>query len=131
MPKTPQPSSSLHEKMSLSEFIRQNDKLLTAMGVMGGLAAFFSTVKEGQYLAFLSFAMLLILNLEVFVNFYKNKPWGFTLIAFEGVLELFTGAVLRFMVITYPTYAQQAAIPTVIIIIAFSLIFVISKKSRK
>jgi hypothetical protein len=77
------------KRTTLKEFINDNDKLLTAMGVMGALAALFTTVKDGQFLSFLAFAMLLVLDIELVHTFYKSRGWSETLIIFETLLEFF------------------------------------------
>lgn len=123
------------KKLSLKEYIDDNDKLLTAMGVMGGLAAFFTTVKDGQYLAFLSFAMLLVLDVELIIEFYKNKPWDSTLILFETFLEGFVGAIVRFMMVTFPSYFEEWLFPIIafllLVTLGFSVIRIVQRKRKK
>lgn len=97
----------MKKRASLKDFIDENDTLLTAMGVMGALAALFTTVKNGQYLAFLSFAMLLVLDVELVRSFYVNKGWGGwgeTLIVFEFLLEGFILGIGVFIFTTYPSH---------------------------
>ena len=97
------------KRMTLKEFIDENDKLLAAMGVMGALAALFTPVKNGQYIAFLAFAMLLVLDVELVHTFYKSRGrgWGETLILFETLLEFFIVGVGVFIAITYPSYMEH------------------------
>jgi hypothetical protein len=94
------------KRTTLKEFIDDNDKLLTAMGVMGALAALFTTVKDGQFLAFLAFAMLLVLDVELVHTFYKTRGGSETLIVFESLLEVFMVGIGEFMWMTYPTYFE-------------------------
>ena len=68
------PVSTTRKSTTLKEFIDDNDKLLTAIGVMGALAAFFSTVKNGEYLAFLSFGMLADTSVWI-QHFRRGEPW--------------------------------------------------------
>jgi hypothetical protein len=43
------------------------------MGFMGVLAALFTTLTNGQYLAFLAFAMLLVLNVEHVISLRRAE----------------------------------------------------------
>lgn len=107
------PSSTPKERISLKEFIDTNDKLVTALGVMGALAALFTTVKNGQYLAFLAFFMLLALDVELVRSFYKSRGrgWSETLILFETILELFIAGIGIFIIQTYLVYVERVLYP--------------------
>jgi hypothetical protein len=95
------------EDVTLKEFIDDNEKLLTTMGVMGALAALFTTIPNAEYLAFLSFFMVIVLDIEVVRVFYKirkTRRWSATLIMFETALELLVVGILVFVIMTYPSY---------------------------
>jgi hypothetical protein len=102
-------------RISLKEFIDANDKLLAAMGVMGALAALFTKVEGGEYLACLAFIMLLILDVELVLSFYKTRGrgWSQILIIFETFLELLIGGVGLFVLRTYPAYLETQFLPLI------------------
>jgi hypothetical protein len=121
------------KRTTLKEFIDENDKLLTAMGVMGALAALFTTVKNGQYLAFLAFTMLLVLDVELVRSFYalyKIRGWGETLIIFDTLLEFLIGGVGLYVVTTYPFYSETVLTPLLLSIITAWLILVVYRNRR-
>ena len=101
--KTPSPVQSTNRK-TLKIFIDENDKLLTAIGVMGALAALFTTVKNGEYLAFLSFLLLLILDFQLIMLTPKIRDSAISLVVFEIVLQVFFIAILEYIIQQYPKY---------------------------
>ena len=50
------------KKISLKDFINDNDKLFTAIGVVGALAALFTTIKDGQALSFFRFCFAYVVR---------------------------------------------------------------------
>jgi hypothetical protein len=87
--------------LTLKEFVEDNDKLLTAMGVMGALAAFFATVKNGQYIAFLSVGLLFVLYIELYKGLYKIRARSDTLSLFITIATGFPVAIYIFIAQTY------------------------------
>jgi hypothetical protein len=77
------PSPLPEKKRPLKEFVDENDKLLTSIGVMGAIAAFFTTVTGGELIAFLSFALMLVLDVELVRLLYKKKDTSATFFAFQ------------------------------------------------
>jgi hypothetical protein len=102
-------------RITLKEFIDENDKLLAAMGVMGALAALFTKVQGGEYLASLAFMMLLILDVELVLSFYKSRGrgWSRILIIFETFLEFLIVGVGEFILRTYPAYFEGQFLPII------------------
>jgi hypothetical protein len=119
------------KRTSLKEFINDNDKLFTAIGVMGALAALFTTLKNGQYIAFLSFAMLLVLNVELMINLHKTKGMSETLIIFQVFFESFIAAIAVFIFVTYPSYFPLLISAPVGIFIAWFIIRVYRMRRSK
>ena len=126
------PVSTTRKNTTLKEFINENDKLLTAIGVMGALAAFFTTVKNGEYLAFLSFAMLLVLFAEFYKSLYRVKYSEGTMYLFQYISMGFPVIVGIFMAQTYTNYFGTYFLPLIITVALSSLIPVLNRKfSRK
>jgi hypothetical protein len=126
------PSSTPIGRLSIREFIDINDKLLTAMGVMGALAALFTTVKNGQLLAFLAFAMLLVLDVELIRSFYSLRGvrgWSETLIIFETLLEFLIGGIALFIIQTYTLYFMEYLLGP-IFGIAIAWYFLVRRKKK-
>lgn len=96
--------STKRVKKTLKEFIDDNDKLLTAIGVMGALAALFTTMKNGEYVAFLSFLLLFILDFQLFMLIPKIGDSSISLLVFETVFQVFLGAIGAYVVQQYPKY---------------------------
>ncbi len=101
--KTPSPVQPANRK-TLKAFIDENDKLFTAIGVMGALAALFTTIKNGEYLAFLSFLLLLILDYQLILLIPKIKNSSVSLVVFQGVFQAFVSAIFAYIVQQYPKY---------------------------
>ena len=126
------PVSTTRKSITLKEFINENDKLLTAIGVMGALAAFFTTVNNGEYLAFLSFAMLLVLYSELYKSLFRVKNSEGTMYLFQYISMGFPVVVGIFMAETYTNYFKTYFLPLIITVAFSSLIPVLKRKfSRK
>ncbi len=90
----------MDEKKDLRWFIQENYKLLTAMGVFGGLTTLFTRLENASYLAFLSLMMFLVLSYEVWTAFPKSKT-AITLIIFENLSLTLVGGVLVYILLYY------------------------------
>ena len=133
MSETQKPSSpSTRNRLTLKAFINENDKLFTAIGVVGALGAFFTTLKNGEILAFLCFAMLLVLDLELLTSLLEIKGASETLIAFQILFQFFVAFIEFYLVQTYLTYVIYI-FPAVIPIAGIWLSFPLTRKlkSRK
>jgi len=77
----------------LKEFIDENKKLLTAIGVMGALAALFTPLKNGEFVSFISFAMLIVLYAEFISSLFKVRGPNPNLVCFpicyNGVFQCY------------------------------------------
>ena len=71
---------------------------------MGALAALFTTVKNGQYVAFLAFLLLLILDFQLIMLTPKIRDSAPSLVVFYIVLQVFFGAILEYVILQYPKY---------------------------
>jgi len=82
-PDPPQPT-----KPTLEQFISQNDKLLGAMAVLAGLAAFTKDLRVvGGYLSFVFIALTLLVWFELLGKFPKHTHTG-VLFWFENLLSI-------------------------------------------
>ena len=114
------PNSLPEKKRPLKEFIDDNDKLLTSVGVMGAIAAFFTTVKGGELIAFLSFALMLVLDIELVRLLFKRTEMSATLTAFQFLSQAFPSAIGIFLIQTYPNYFISYFAPIVISLASIS-----------
>lgn len=102
------------KRVTLKEFINDNDKLITAIGVMGALAALFTTVKNAEILAFSAFTMLLVLDFELLMCSYRIRSQSETLIVFQGLFQIFLIFVGVFLANAYPNYIEWLLTPMII-----------------
>jgi hypothetical protein len=132
MSETAQPSPAIKKRITLKEFMDVNDKLVDAMGVMGVLAALFTTIKNAGFLAFLAFAMLLVLDVELVRLSFNLKHLSATLFAFLTLSQFFMGGIAGFLVFIYIIQWYQIAIAFVFgFIIGFGVIVIISRRRKK
>jgi hypothetical protein len=88
----------------LKTFIDENDKLLTAIGLLGGLAALFTTIKNDEYFSFLSFLLLFILDLQLLMLIPKVRDSSVSLVVFQVVFQVFLSAIGGYIIQQYPKY---------------------------
>jgi hypothetical protein len=125
------PVAQVTSKKSLKSFIDENDKMFTAIGVMGALAALFTTLKNGEYLAFLSFVLLYILDFQLLWSMPKIKDSSISLVLFEGFSQVLLGAIAVYVIQLYPKYFVLV-IPTITGFMSAALyVFLRQKHSRK
>jgi len=114
-----------NKKVSLREFIDKNYHLFTTIGVVAGLSALFTRLENAGYLAFLSFAMLILLNLELWMAFPKSEEASLILKAFEWIFQLFFIMVGVFVCSAYSNYILQPSILFLILLVLFAVIFIV------
>jgi len=116
------PQEQEQKKETLSDFINDNDKLLTTMGVFGGLTALFTTIENGEVLSFLSFFIFLVLGWELYTRFPNWREWR------ESTIKLFIfrilSLVLVFGVAVYLLYSYLSYFALSLVYIFFICLFV-------
>lgn len=124
--------TELQKKISLKDFVEANEKLITAIGVMGALAAFFTVATNGQYIAFLSVGLLLVLYVEFYNELNKLRGRSATLLLFTTIATGFPFAICLFMAQTYWENFKDYFVP-VGTVAAFSLLMpsLMNKFGRK
>lgn len=116
-------------KITLKEFINNNYHLFTAIGVIGGLAALFTRLENAQYLAFISFVLLILLDWELWTAFPKSEEASVTLKIFEMFSQIFLFATGMYLYSAYQTIVIQFL--PVILIGIFSGVFVLLSPKTK
>lgn len=91
------------KRVSLKAFISENDKLFTAIGVVGALAALFTKLKDAEFLSFLAFVLLLLLDWELWTSFPKSEEASLTLTIFEMFSQMFLFGIGLYLLIAYQT----------------------------
>jgi hypothetical protein len=110
------------KKVTLREFINENDKLFTAIGVVGALAALFTKVENGELLSFISFVMLLVLDFELWRAFPRSEEASLTMAIFEWLLQGFLFLVAVYLYMTYPLYFRFMVVVAVFSLFALAFI---------
>jgi hypothetical protein len=90
---------------------------------MGAIAALFTTVKGGELVAFLSFVMMILLDIELLISLTRTRHASDLLVAFGFFSQTFLGAVAVFLIQSYATYVSTY-ISQILIIIVCSWFFV-------
>lgn len=103
------------KKVSLRQFIDENYHLFTVLGVFGALTAFFARLENASYLAFIAFAIFLVLDLQLWVMFPRSEEASLSITIFEALFQFFVFAIFVYLAQTYETYVRAS----------FSLIFVV------
>jgi len=94
-------------RITLREFIENNYRLFTVIGVLGGLAALFTRLENGEYLAFITFVMLILVDWELWVAFPKSEEASVTLGIFEMFSQIFLATIAIYLYTAYPTYVTS------------------------
>jgi hypothetical protein len=92
------------KKISLEQFISDHYHMFTVIGVFGGLTAVFAKLENASYLAFYSFLMFIILDVDVWIKFPKSEEASLSLKIFEGVSQLYVMLIGLYLVQAYPNY---------------------------
>jgi hypothetical protein len=93
---------------TLSDFIKANNYLLTAMGVFGGLTAFFTKIQPeeiGNLLAFWSFTIFFVLGWELYTKFPKLETFNSRLVLFQLLLICLSITIFSYLLIVYTAYS--------------------------
>jgi len=107
MPETAQPNPvPTLKKVTLKDFINDNDKLFTAIGVVGALAALFTTIKDGQALSFFAFVLLVVLDLELWGAFPKRTKLSWNLQIFQFVSQVLLFSIAIYIWNNYRSFAK-------------------------
>lgn len=133
MSETTQTSSpaSISKRITIKEFIDENDKLFTAIGVMGALAALFTTLKNAEVLSLLSFILLLILDWQLIMVFPKMRDSSASLVFFEVFSQAFFGTIGAYIFQQYPKYLFLIIPSSSGLVVAGGFILLRRKYSRK
>jgi hypothetical protein len=108
------------KRVELKDFINDNDKLLASIGIMGALAAFFTTIKGGTFIAFLAFALMLVLDVELVRMHFKIVGVSMTMFAFEFLSQLLPSAIGVFLLQAYPLYFTEYFAPLLIVLVSLA-----------
>src|SRR3989304_1152329 len=100
--------SQEQESPSLEKFVKDHDKLLTAIGIFAGLTALFINIENqgmGTFLSFWSFAVFGVLCWELFTKFPPISSLNNRLVLFQ-LLTIFLGfSVFLYLLIAYWAYS--------------------------
>jgi hypothetical protein len=106
-----QPAPTEQKRLSLKEWIDDNEKLLTVTGVFAALTAYFSTLKEPyNYTGILSFGLFLLLLIEVWLSIPKLSYCALRLKLFQIGLFMFTSLVGGYFVESYRSILLKTSI---------------------
>ena len=97
---------------------------------MGVLAALFSNVKNGEFVCFLSFALLLILYAELYKSLFKIDGHGIMFL-FQWIAWTFPVAVGIFMAQTYWFYFKGIFITATLLVTAVSVVPYLVRRRHK
>jgi hypothetical protein len=117
------------KKVSLRQFINENYYLFTTIGVIGGLAALFTRLENGELLSFTTFVMLLLLDFELWRTFPRSEEASVTLAVFEWLSQAFLFLVFVYLYMAYPTYFRWFF--AIIVFSVFAVIFVLLDRKLK
>lgn len=124
--------SDLTEKKSISitDFIENNHRLITIIGVFGGLSSF-SLNFNNYYLTFSSLSIFLLLCNELWFAFPKNEIATMRMSLFEGFFVMFVlsifGYIISFTLGTNDSLLQLIFVGTFIFIPIFYFVIHIGK----
>jgi hypothetical protein len=93
---------------TLSDFIKENHDLLTAMGVFGGLTALFTRIEPegmGNFLAFWSFTIFFVLSWELYTKFPKLETFNNRLVLFQLLLISLSVTIFLYLLLVYTAYS--------------------------
>ena len=110
------------KEVTIRDFIDKNHRLFTVMGVFGGLAALFTRLENAEYLAFISFAILLLLDWELWITFPKSEEASSSLTVFEWFLQFFLFMIAIYIYSTYVSaHMTHKLVSTILPIILFGV----------
>jgi len=100
----PKKEKSKTKRLGLEEFIKEHYYMFTVLGVFGGLTALFTRLEDASYLAFLSFIIFIILDLDIWIKFPKSEEASRTLQLFEILFQIYFIAIGVYLIQAYPDY---------------------------
>ena len=123
------------KKKTLEEFIDDNHRLISVVGIFGALSAYFSTISTldaysenvdflGYFMAFTMFVMFLLICFEMFKRFLEYKNRTFSLELFAGLFFIFILLLVCYMYFAFRTPTMMV-IWSIITILYFSLFYII------
>lgn len=127
----------IESKLHFKNFIDENSRLFSVAGVFGALSAFFSSRAFTDFydgiLAALSFAIFLLLCLELIHSFYeqlnKTPKISYTMLGFLG---LFVGLVVYLVIYFLQTFQKPSVmIAYVLLIFVYEIVFLMLAKKLK
>lgn len=92
------------KKIGLEQFISDHYHMFTVIGVFGGLTAVFAKLENASYLAFYSFLMFIILDVDIWIKFPKSEEASLSLKIFEALSQLYILLIGIYLVQAYPNY---------------------------
>jgi hypothetical protein len=114
-------------KISLEQFIKEHSEMFTVIGVFGALTAFFARLENASYLAFFSFLIFILLDVDLWIRFPKSEKAGWTLKIFEGFLQLYIALVGYYLIQVYPNYVAPAMLAVFMVAFLAFFLFTINK----
>jgi len=130
--------------VSLREFAEENHRLITVIGVMGGLAALFTKLENPEVnptpysittlLSFLAFAMMILLSWELWRQFPKSEQASWTVTLFESSAFMFILSLGGYLLLAYPSVIRFLVLPQVVGImfsVLFTFVFVFAYRKLK
>ena len=93
--------SDQQQQVSLFEFIEKYHNVFTVLGVMGGLAALFTRLENAEYLSILSFAIMLILDIQIWFSFPRNEKASLSITIFEMFFQIYIFAIGYYLFSAY------------------------------
>jgi hypothetical protein len=105
------------KKIGLEQFIREHHEMFTVIGVFGGLTALFAKLENASYLAFFSFLMFILLDVDIWIRFPKSEEASLSLKIFEALSQLYVVLIGIYLVQAYPNYVAP------LLPLLFTLIF--------
>jgi hypothetical protein len=112
------------KKLGLEEFIKEHYYMFTVLGVFGGLTALFTKLENASYLAFLSFTIFIVLDLDIWIKFPKSEEASLSLKIFEILFQIYFIAVGVYLVQAYPDYVALL-LPTFLMLIFAGLFLLV------
>lgn len=105
------------QKTTLREFIDKNYNLFTVMGVFAALTAFFTTLKNAEFLVAISFVIFLVLDLQIWVLFPRSESSSVSVVIFEGLIQLLSFFLLVYLYQIYIASYLRIVLPFVFFVI--------------
>jgi hypothetical protein len=110
-------ANSQKQTITLIDFIDKYHNIFAVIGVMGGLAALFTRLPGAEYLSILSFAIMLILDVQLWWKFPRNENASKSVTIFEMFFQLFMAAIGYYIVTSYWAFIR----PYLVFILSISL----------